>query len=200
MWPSVVATVTLCTAFCLLDRILSYCSIPHLFLHFYAVHNAALTVLTLRDVLDPFTYPMYNDYALPLWIAFHLYHYIIYQPTFDDEDSYHVLERLIALCLGWYARSPSLIGYTLFFVSFPAGVDYFLLLYGKDESTLVWINWWIYLPAGLIHHAITLVYLVRTEYASAAFWACLMSMWMVHARWIYYDYQCYRYIKQKKRN
>jgi hypothetical protein len=26
----------------------------------------------------------------------------------------------------------------------------------------------------------------------------LMSMWMVHANWFYYDYQCFQYLQKKK--
>jgi hypothetical protein len=200
MWPSIIATLTLFTGFCLLDRILSYCSIPHLFLHFYAAHNAALTLLTICDVIDPFTYPLHNAFALPLWISFHLYHFILYEPTFEEEDTYHIMERLFALCLGWYAHSPALIGYTLFFVSLPAGIDYLLLLHGNHESKRTWINQWIYLPACVVHHGITIVYLMKTKFDTAPFWACIMSMWMVHSNWFYYDYLCFRYLHPKKNN
>jgi hypothetical protein len=82
----------------------------------------------------------------------------------------------------------------------PAGIDYLLLLHGNHESKRIWINRWIYLPACVVHHGITIIYLMETKFDTAPFWACLMAMWMVHSNWFYYDYICFRYLHPKKNN
>jgi hypothetical protein len=140
----------------------------------HAVHNALIVKSTWPDVKKTFTnfqdLSIYesNYEAIAYCFALHVYHILVYRDKFRFDDwLHHILMIGVALPIGAYLPSSTLIGYSLFFsTGLPGGIDY-ALLFGVRNGWLApltekkvnnWLNIWVRSPGCASHAALTLVY------------------------------------------
>jgi hypothetical protein len=140
----------------------------------HAIHNALIVRSTWPDVKNTFTnfqeLPVYNanQEAIALCFALHIYHILSYRQKFRYDDwLHHILMIGVALPIGAYLPSSTLIGYSLFFsTGLPGGIDY-TLLFGVRNNWLSpltekkinnWLNVWIRSPGCTSNAAFTVAY------------------------------------------
>ncbi len=140
----------------------------------HAIHNVMIVQSTWPDVRKTFTnfqdLPLYepNYEAIAYCFALHVYHILCYRGKFRFDDwLHHGLMIGIALPIGAYLPSSTLIGYSLFFsTGLPGGIDY-ALLFGVRNGWLApltekrinrYLNVWIRSPGCASHAALTLAY------------------------------------------
>ena len=130
----VLATTVLTAVFAALDRMIASIRFQRPYYAVHAIHNAAIVGLTALDVRDALiAAEPANTPSLPVtWeaiyccYALHLYHTLLYWPTFRFDDwLHHVLMVGVTLPLGCLASSGPLTGASLFFTTgLPGGVSY----------------------------------------------------------------------------
>jgi len=145
----------------------------------HSAHNAAIVYLTAPDVYntivhyDSVALSTKNTVALELVFALHLYHIAYYwrKLRFDDW-LHHGLMIGVALPIGTFLDSGTLLGYSLFFTTgLPGCIDYFLLfltrnnILNKDIEKRVnyCLNTWIRSPGTASHAVLTLIYLMHSK-------------------------------------
>jgi hypothetical protein len=158
----------------------------------HALHNALIVKSTWPDVKNTFTnfqdLPLYepNYEAIAYCFALHIYHILLYHNKFRFDDwLHHILMIGIALPIGAYLPSSTLVGYSLFFsTGLPGGIDY-ALLFGvrnnwlaplKEKRINNWMNVWIRSPGCSSHAAFTIAYcfmMSQGNYGSI-FWLSLV--------------------------
>jgi hypothetical protein len=176
------------SSFCLFDRLLTqYTSLDGIYYLIHSLHNGAIVYLTGQEVyksLTDFNYILTspkNITALECVFALHLYHLAIYWRKFRLDDwLHHILMIGIALPIGWFADSRSLLGYSLFFTTgLPGGIDYVLLFLarnnwlqrGTEKVINAWLNTWIRSPGCISHVTLTLILIsIETTIFSQMWW------------------------------
>jgi hypothetical protein len=160
--------------FCLADRLLTnLTNLEGIYYLLHTLHNYMIVQLTYDEVyysLTDFNYVQTSEkniVALQFVFALHFYHLAIYWRKFRFDDwIHHILMIGIALPIGAFAESRSLLGYSLFFTTgLPGGIDYFLLFLTRndwlDKSTEkkvnTWLNTWIRSPGCISHATLTLL-------------------------------------------
>ena len=160
--------------FTTLDYILTKYRFQGVYYIVHAVHNALIVRSTWSDVKNTFTnfqdLPLYepNYEAISLCFALHVYHCLCYYKKFRFDDwLHHVLMIGVALPIGAYMPSSTLIGYSLFFsTGLPGGIDYALLFLVRngwlhtmrEKQINTFMNVWIRSPGCASHAAFTVVY------------------------------------------
>lgn len=163
------------SSFCLTDRLLTkYTKLDGIYYLLHFVHNGIIVYLTYYDVVNTlfnfesiFTSTK-NVQALEFVFALHLYHLALYWQKFRFDDwLHHILMIGIALPIGSFVESRSLMGYNLFFTTgLPGGIDYFLLFLTRnnwlnknyEKEINAWLNTWIRSPGCISHVVLTLAY------------------------------------------
>jgi hypothetical protein len=173
--------------FCVADNVLTTFSLQGVYYLIHAIHNAAIVYMTIPDVIHTWigVHGKQNMTALELVFALHFYHVFLYRHKFRVDDwLHHILMIGIALPIGGYFASGSLLGYSLFFTTgLPGGIDYALLflvrnnlLSRKKEKTInAWLKVWIRSPgcASAAGYAICYAYLSAPY--SPAWWAAIVT-------------------------
>jgi hypothetical protein len=156
----------------------------------HALNNALIIKSTWPDVKKTFTnfqdLPLYepNYEAIAYCFALHIYHILLYRNKLRFDDwLHHILMIGIALPIGAYLPSSSLIGYSLFFsTGLPGGIDY-ALLFGVRNNWLApltekrinnWLNVWVRSPGCASHAAFTVAYAFMMGGQGGYFWLSLI--------------------------
>lgn len=180
---------------CALDRLLTRADFQGVYYLIHGIHNAAIAWLTVGDVVATFTYfPKLDDFprndtAAAIVLALHLYHMVIYwrKLRFDDY-LHHGLMIFVALPLGVYYESSTLLGYSLFFTTgLPSILDYFLLFGVRNgwvhPMSEKWVNsclqLWVRAPGCVSHATFSAAYLLsKRGEAPLIVWALpLLTGW-----------------------
>lgn len=151
---------------------------PYYLLH--SIHNGMIVLLTGPDVYitltDFYNLSNYqpNVFAATLVASLHLYHICMYfrKMRFDDW-LHHGLMIGVALPLGVFLESSTLLGYSLFFTTgLPGGIDYFCLFAVrngfmdrfKEKQINKFLAIWIRGPGCVSHAILTLVWVLSQPY------------------------------------
>jgi hypothetical protein len=163
------------SSFCLTDRLLTkYTKLDGIYYLLHFVHNGIIVYLTSNEVVNTlfnfesiFTSTK-NVESLQFVFALHFYHIALYWRKFRLDDwLHHILMIGIALPIGSFVESRSLMGYNLFFTTgLPGGIDYFLLFLTRnnwldkqyEKEINAWLNTWIRSPGCISHTVLTLAY------------------------------------------
>ena len=171
--------LTAFASFCLMDTLLTHIHLEGIYYLIHSVHNAAIVYSTAPDIYTTIvhydtlaTLGNKNTFALELVFALHIYHIAYYWRKFRYDDwLHHGLMIGLALPIGTYLESGSLLGYSLFFTTgLPGCIDYFLLFLTrnncieKDTEKRVnyYLNTWIRSPGTASHAILTLIFLLHT--------------------------------------
>jgi hypothetical protein len=135
MWFSALSIAIGIGTFSLTDRLLTRLGFQGVYYAIHAIHNAAVVYTTFPDVQHTFehfgsiTQYSNNQIAINLVYALHLYHCILYWRKFRFDDwLHHILMIGLALPIGTYYESHTLVGFSLFFTTgLPGCIDYALL-------------------------------------------------------------------------
>lgn len=184
MYTIILNTIAITTAFSFFDRLLAnYTPLDGIYYLVHTINNAAVVYLTGSEVVNTITHftainsmPK-NELALTFVYALHFYHILIYwrKLRFDDW-LHHLLMIGVALPIGTFTNSKSLVGYSLFFTTgLPGGIDYFLLFLvrngwlsrGLEKRINSFMNVWVRAPGCVSHAVLTfvLVYMNREVYS-----------------------------------
>jgi hypothetical protein len=161
------------TLFCVTDRLLTnLTNLDGIYYLLHFIHNCLIVNLTYEEVyytLTDFNYIQRSEkniLALQAVFALHFYHVVLYWRKFRLDDwLHHILMIGIALPIGWFADSKSLLGFGLFFTTgLPGGIDYALLFLtrnnwidrGYEKKINAWLNTWIRSPGCISHVTLTL--------------------------------------------
>jgi hypothetical protein len=165
--------------FLMSDKILSETRLQGIYYLIHAVHNMRIVWITAADVVHTVTdfhsldkYPK-NEEAIALVAALHFYHIVCYfQKMRFDDWLHHILMIFVALPIGYYLPSASLMGYSLFFTSgLPSLLDY-ILLFGvrnlwlhrmTEKRVNRWLNVWLRAPGCISHAVLTLTWILSNE-------------------------------------
>jgi hypothetical protein len=161
------------------DKAITETRLQGIYYLIHALHNMRMVWLTAPDVYHTITdfhsldeYP--NNYeAIALVAALHIYHIICYfnKMRFDDW-LHHILMIFIALPIGYYLPSASLMGYSLFFTSgLPSTLDYILLFCVRngwvnrmtEKRVNRWLNVWLRAPGCVSHATLTLTWILSAQ-------------------------------------
>jgi hypothetical protein len=185
------------SAFCLIDRAFAnYTYLDGIYYLLHFLHNAIIVSLTANEVyssLADFNFIQEspkNMLALEFVFALHFYHIAIYWCKFRFDDwLHHILMIGIALPIGGYFDSKSLLGYSLFFTTgLPGGIDYFLLFLTRnnwldrsyEKQINAWLNTWIRSP-GCISNATLSLVLISLNHVKLSFdWWLGMTCAILH--------------------
>jgi hypothetical protein len=175
-----IATIAACTGlFTVVDRYLTKQGYQNPYYAIHAAHNALIVATTTPDVINTFThfntiqqYPI-NWTAAYLCYALHLYHILVYWKSFRYDDwLHHGLMIGLALPIGCFVESHTLLGMSLFFMTgLPGGIDYALLfgvrngyVYRETEKRInTYLNVWIRSPGCAAMAALTLAGLLSNK-------------------------------------
>lgn len=165
--------------FCGLDILFTNARFDGVYYLIHALHNGMIVQNTFGDVWTTYTdfgsLEKYepNYHAASLVFALHFYHIAMYYQKFRFDDwLHHITMIFMALPIGVYLPSSTLLGYSLFFTTgLPGGIDYFLLFLvrngwlGRLQEKWMnhWLNVWIRSPGCASHAAITILYLGRIQ-------------------------------------
>ena len=127
--------------FCALDSLITKFNWNGVYYFIHFIHNGLIVMSTFNDVINTFTnfkqLEIYdtNIVSVQLCFALHFYHLLYYWRKFLFEDwLHHGLMIGIALPLGVYLPSSTLLGFSLFFTTgLPGGIDYFLLFLVRNN-------------------------------------------------------------------
>lgn len=175
MLSEILTITTIISSFCTIDRILTYyTNLDGIYYLLHFIHNMSIVYLTTDEVINTlfnFNYiftSTKNVLALELVYALHIYHVVLYWRKFRFDDwLHHILMIGLALPIGTYFDSKSLMGYSLFFMTgLPGGIDYFLLFLTRnswldkkyEKQINAWLNTWIRSPGCISHTTLTLAY------------------------------------------
>ena len=169
-------------SFCAVDRLMTVADIQSPYYAIHAAHNIYIVFSTFGDVVSSLTdfgniqYYDPNYKAAAAVAALHFYHMVLYRTKLRFDDwLHHILMILVALPIGVFTKSSTLLGYSLFFsTGLPGGIDYLLLFLNRnglmqkslEKRVNRWLNVWIRSP-GCISHA-TLNVLYACMYAASA--------------------------------
>jgi hypothetical protein len=173
MYSILLNTAIIFSGFCAIDRLLAkFTPLDGLYYLLHTIHNGTIVYLTGSEVYNTITHfdlintmPK-NLLALECVYALHFYHIAIYWRKFRFDDwLHHVLMIGVALPIGTFFDSKSLVGYSLFFTTgLPGGIDYFLLFLVRngwlnrqtEKNINTQLNVWCRSP-GCVSHAILTV-------------------------------------------
>ncbi len=174
MWTALVNILTGVVLFSGLDTTIQYFGYEGAYYGVHAVHNALIVASTWPNVLRTFsnfytiTIEQPNMLAIQLCFALHLYHCLMYWRKFRYDDwLHHGLMIGIALPMGCFLYSGTLIGFNLFFTTgLPGGIDYLLLFCVRngwvhritEKTWNRWLNVWIRSPGCQWQVALNLAY------------------------------------------
>ena len=174
MWVGLVNILTGIAVFSGLDSALQFFGFQGAYYGVHAFHNALILSTTWYDVVKTFTNfdtmrliaPNYD--AIQLCFALHLYHCLFYWRKFRTDDwLHHGLMIGIALPIGCFESSASLVGFNLFFTTgLPGGLDYAFLFCVRngwmnrltEKELNRWIQVWIRSPGCQWQVALNIVY------------------------------------------
>jgi hypothetical protein len=162
------------SGFTILDNILTILSFQSPYYAVHAIHNGYIVYSTWDDVVTTFTdfkhlalhSPNY-DAAIAV-AALHLYHILMYRKNFRLDDwLHHILMIFVALPIGFYVQSSTLLGFSLFFsTGLSGGIDYVLLFLSRNgllsrgiqKRVNRWLSVWIRSPGCVSHAALNVAY------------------------------------------
>jgi hypothetical protein len=161
------------------------------------MHNGAIVYLTADEVVNSLTGNNYietpgkNILALQFVFALHFYHIALYWRKFRFDDwLHHILMIGIALPIGTYIDSSSLLGYNLFFTTgLPGGIDYFLLFLVRngwldkqyEKQINSWLNVWIRSPGCISQATISLLFMSsHTTANSLKLWLGMIAIFLTY--------------------
>lgn len=161
--------------FCVGDSALTRLGLEGVYYAIHACHNAAIVLATYKEVFISLTdfqnigMLTPNYFAAELVFALHFYHCLYYWRKFRFDDwLHHILMIAIALPIGIYVPSGSLLGFSLFFTTgLPGGIDYFLLFLTRNKrlsrETEKRVNaslaTWLRAPGCVAQAALTLAFI-----------------------------------------
>jgi len=174
MYNSIFNIFLIFLGFCGIDRILAKkTQIQGIYYLLHAIHNIVIIGLTYGEVIK--TIVDFNNIenfeknrlALEFVFALHFYHIAIYWRKFRYDDwLHHILMIGIALPIGGYVDSKSLLGFSLFFTTgLPGGKDYIMLFLvrngimtkEKEKDINSFINVWVRSPGCVAQATLTFV-------------------------------------------
>jgi hypothetical protein len=160
--------------FCICDRALTALRLEGVYYFLHSVHNGLVVYATAPDVYKTLTefhrvgQISTNWFALELVFALHFYHIALYFKKFRFDDwLHHVLMIGIALPIGGFLPSGTLLGYSLFFTTgLPGGIDYFLLFLTRngwlrresEKRVNSWLATWVRSPGCASQAALTVAF------------------------------------------
>ncbi len=162
------------SGFTVLDRILSTLTFQSPYYAVHAIHNGYIVYSTWGDVINTLTdfknlarYTPNYEAAVAV-AALHVYHILLYRQNFRLDDwLHHVLMIFMALPIGLFVQSSTLLGYSLFFATgLSGGIDYVLLFLNRNgilsrgfqKRVNRWLSVWIRSPGCVSHAALNIVY------------------------------------------
>jgi hypothetical protein len=174
MFTSFFSIFLIFSGFCLIDRIfVRNFKFEGVYYLLHAIHNIVIIGLTYSDVINTIIdFNKIEDYeknllALQFVFALHFYHIVIYWEKFRFDDwLHHILMIGIALPIGGYVDSKTLLGFSLFFTTgLPGGKDYIMLFLvrngwmkkEREKELNSWINVWVRSPGCVAQATLTLV-------------------------------------------
>lgn len=174
MYNSIFNIFLIFLGFCGIDRILAKkTKIQGIYYLLHAIHNMVIIGLTYGEVIK--TIVDFNNIenfeknrlALEFVFALHFYHIVIYWSKFRLDDwLHHILMIGIALPIGGYVDSKSLLGFSLFFTTgLPGGKDYIMLFLvrngimtkEKEKDINSFVNVWVRSPGCVAQATLTFV-------------------------------------------
>jgi hypothetical protein len=182
--------------FCLFDSLLTRLNLNGVYYFIHSIHNGLIVMSTFGDVVNTFTnFKQLNLYdtnmvSVQLCFALHFYHLLYYWRKFLFEDwLHHGLMIGVALPLGVYLPSSTLLGFSLFFTTgLPGGIDYFLLFLVRnnwlnaiiEKRMNTWLNVWIRSAGCSAHAAFVVAYtfnqsIVNQDDNNLKFYASLVT-------------------------
>lgn len=174
MWIPLLNVLTSVVLFSGLDSAIQFFGFQGAYYGVHAFHNALIVSSTWSDVVKTFTdfnnldtmIPNYD--AIQLCFALHLYHCLVYWRKFRYDDwLHHGLMIGVALPIGCFVPSASLVGFNLFFTTgLPGGIDYAALFCVRngwmdrmiEKDLNRWIQVWIRSPGCQWQVALNFVY------------------------------------------
>lgn len=213
--------------FCLFDSLLTRLNLNGVYYFIHSIHNGLIVMSTFGDVVNTFTnFKQLNLYdtnmvSVQLCFALHFYHLLYYWRKFLFEDwLHHGLMIGVALPLGVYLPSSTLLGFSLFFTTgLPGGIDYFLLFLVRnnwlnpiiEKRMNTWLNVWIRSSGCSAHAAFVVAYtfnqsIVNQDDNNLKFYASLVTACLTYWNGQYFmervvsDYAKHSYVpKQTER-
>lgn len=160
--------------FCLIDSLLNRLKLNGVYYFVHCIHNGLIVMSTFNDVINTFMHFKdlevfdTNMISVQLCFALHFYHLLYYWRKFLFDDwLHHGLMIGIALPLGVYLPSSTLLGFSLFFTTgLPGGIDYFLLFLVRnnwlnpliEKRVNTFLNVWIRSAGCAAHAAFVIAY------------------------------------------
>lgn len=164
--------------YCKLDIFLNkYYKNNYYLLHF--ISNTIITYYTIDDVICTYTN---FDHALNIEINYiptiityslHSYHIINYYNKLALDDwLHHILMCGIALPIGNFINSGTMLNHSLFFLTgIPGGINYLLLFLNRNDyihrftqkKINYYLNLWIRAPGCISHSALTIILAYRNK-------------------------------------
>lgn len=180
------------TIFCAADYTLTRIRAKNPYYLIHSIHNAFIVYYTWSDIVNTFInfqhLPTFapNYDAAALCFALHVYHIIMYWRAFRFDDwLHHIIMIAVALPLGVFLPSSTLLGFSLFFTTgLPGGIDYFMLylvrngilMRIREKQANTFLNVWIRGPGCVAQATAAFVYLLSYGQMlhPAVFWlACI---------------------------
>lgn len=193
MYSLLINTALIFSGFCAVDRLLTkVTSLDGLYYLLHTIHNGAIVYLTGSEVYNTITrFDLINTMpknmlALECVYALHFYHIAIYWRKFRFEDwLHHILMIGVALPIGTFFDSKSLVGYSLFFTTgLPGGIDYFLLFLVRngwlnrqtEKHINTYLNVWCRSPGCISHAILTVAFTsIYGTWYSLNWWAAMLA-------------------------
>jgi hypothetical protein len=193
MYSIILNTALIFSGFCAADQLLArFTPLDGLYYLLHSIHNGAIVYLTGSEVYNTITrFDLINTMpknllALECVYALHFYHIAIYWRKFRFDDwLHHILMIGVALPIGTFFDSKSLVGYSLFFTTgLPGGVDYFLLFLVRngwlnrqtEKAVNTYLNVWCRSPGCVSHAVLTVAFacIYGVQY-SLDWWAAITA-------------------------
>ena len=171
-WLYFLYYVIFVTMYCKLDTILNkYYKNNYYLLHF--ISNMLISVYSINDVI--LTYTDFNSsltheinyFPTIITYSLHSYHIInYYNKLLYDDWLHHILMCGIALPIGNFVNSGTMLNHSLFFLTgMPGGINYLLLFLNRNghlskmtqKMCNYYINIWIRAPGCIAHSTLTIV-------------------------------------------
>jgi len=180
-------------SFSVLDRVCSSFDRPYLLVK--SIYDSGLAYLTYsRAVLDItdfgflHTHPVATD-AMDWMIGFYMYCVFVHRREMYGNEIDRAFDIAMMFLVNYFAPSPCLFGYTLFFLSLPCGIDSFLLFIVRNRwiSRKIgteldeWVHYWWTTPLMWMHYYITLFHIKNHVRFNISLWiGALMAIYIVH--------------------
>jgi hypothetical protein len=166
-------------AFYGIDVLLTVASLEGVYYILHAIHNTLIVAATTSEVITTLTaFPTIGNYdtnmvAVDICIALHAYHIARYWRKFRADDwLHHILMITVAIPIGVYLNSHTLMGFSLFFTTgLPGGIDYACLalvrngrLHRLTEKRInEFLNVWIRSPGCIAQAILTIAFTATLE-------------------------------------